>query len=149
MSAECHINSWWCKLQTGQILTAYEEWHKFSKCSTKSDQLSCPVHFLFSSTDNSSCYLVRLSKLSNSLWSTPIPLQQIHRCWIGDVTERIPSCSLSEYGPAGHRFVSPFLYPVVLAVFRISCARKFHKTDMKYSVNFHERDSWACLWFAF
>lgn len=60
------------QLQAGQILTACEEGHKFSKRSTKSDQLSCPVHFLFSSTDNYNCYLVRPCKLSHFLWAIPM-----------------------------------------------------------------------------
>lgn len=133
------------QLQAGQILTACEEGHKFSKRSTKSDQLSCPVHFLFSSTDNYNCYLVRPCKLSHFLWDIPIALHQIHHCWIRDVTGCIPSCSLSVYGPTVHKFMQSFLDLPVVSVSMISCGSKFHQTDMRYSVFFHERDSWACL----
>jgi len=71
------------QLQTGQILTACEEGHKFSKYSSKSDQPSRPVHFLFSSTNNHTCYLVRRCNHSDFLWSIPIALHQIHHCSFG------------------------------------------------------------------
>lgn len=107
--------------------------------------LSHPVHFLFSSMNNCSCYSMRPRKLSHFLWSFPLALPQVHHCWMRDVTGRIASRSLSVYGPVFHKFVWSFLNPQMLSLSMVSCGSKFHKTDIRYSLIFHERDPWDCL----
>lgn len=130
------------QLQAVQILSAYQEGHRFSKCSTESDQVCFPVHFLSSSKDNCSCYLMRLCNLSHFPWSIPIGLHWIHS-WV--VTGCTPSCSLSVYGPTVHKFARSFLNLTMLSVSTISCVSKFHKDGMRYSMILHQKESWACL----